>query len=90
MKTMNEFTIETAAPPRPRAGRPPGYSNSARKVALVRQLERLQPGQVLRWRSAEASHTRANNAIYTVRTLIPAAGFRVRKEDGGFDIYRTA
>lgn len=86
----SEFTIENAPSPPPRRGRPAGFDQHAIKAPLVRQLEQVRPGQVLRWRSSQASHSRANNAIYTVRTKIPSAAFSVRKEDGGLDIYRIA
>lgn len=85
-----EFVIETAAPPAPRAGRPAGLANDSLKRPLVLQLQTLAPGQVLRWRSAQAKHYRCRNAISSVRCNAPSAAFTVRKENGGFDIYRTA
>jgi hypothetical protein len=82
---MNEFTIETATPPPCGRGRHGRVKNDLRT-----RIEALEAGQVLRWRPAEAtSRSRANEVAWLVSKDFPGRKFTVRKENGGFDIYRT-
>jgi hypothetical protein len=77
-----EFTIETAEPAKVNHGLP--------KSPLRLELEKLEPGQVLRFRPRDDSsslrwaHTAAHNAAKALGVRL-----KVRKVDGGLDIYRT-
>ena len=78
-----EFIIETATPPPPRRGMK--AVNPQREA-----VSRLEPGQVLRWRGPECRRDRVVNAIAATKAKHPGRTFTTRKEDGGYDIYRTA
>ena len=78
-----EFVIEHAAPPPSRRGM---KATSPQRD----QIEALLPGQVLRWRGSEALRSRVNNAVQAVKLRHTDRAFETRKEDGGYDIYRTA
>lgn len=83
---MNEFTIETAVPPSCNRGR-----HSKLKKALRAGVESLHVGQVLRWRpEGPVGRGRANEVTWLVSRDFPGRKFTVRKENGGFDIYRIA
>lgn len=85
MNTL-EFSIEVAAPPPSRRGR-----HQKVKKFLRLGVESLEAGQVLRWRPAVTpGRSRANEVALRVSKDFPGRKFTVRKEDGGFDIYRTA
>lgn len=78
-----EFTIETATPPPAKRG---CHSISPLRV----KLNALQPGQVLRWRSPSGSNAKVQNVVQAIKKAHADRAFAVRKEDGGFDVYRTA
>jgi hypothetical protein len=84
MSTTAEFIIEHASPPETR-----GRS----KTALRLVLEKLAPGQVLRWRPT-CTVGNSTGAIHSIlkgiREQNPGRSFKVRKEDQGFDIFRVA
>lgn len=83
----SEISIESAAPPPSMRGR----HGKQRKEAIRLAVEGLQPGQVIRWRPLKApSKSKANELCCLVKRQYQERQFTVRKEDGGFDIYRTA
>jgi hypothetical protein len=76
-----EFTIE-------RAEAPPIIGRGSPKSDLRLKLEQLQEGEVLRWRPTQPhARSKAYHTAAAVATLTGAT-FKVRKENGGYDIYR--
>jgi hypothetical protein len=78
-----KFVIEHAAPPPAQRGM---FATSPQRD----QLEILLPGQVLRWRGADATRNRVNNVTQAVKLRHAGRRFETRKVDNGYDIYRTA
>lgn len=82
MSAAAEFVIE--------AGRPSETRGRAKRPLRL-TLEQLQPGQVLRWRPVEVkgcTFGSVHSACGAIRQQCPGRSFKVRKQDGGFDIYR--
>lgn len=80
----DEFTIETAPPPADRIG------GRGLKSDLRKQVEALKVGQVLRWRGDRANKAAVDATVKNIRRTFVERSFTTRKENGGFDIYRTA
>lgn len=81
--TAPVFIIEVAVPPPSRRGMRASSPQRDHIAALL-------PGQVLRWREDYAQRNRVNNAVQAVKAKHPGRVFVTRKENGGYDIYRTA
>lgn len=77
---MKEFVIETASPPARWLGRP--------RSNLRLMMEQMRPGQVLRWRSPSCKKKAISSVIHLIKQKDKTAAWHVRKETGGFDIYR--
>jgi hypothetical protein len=84
MNAASEFIIE--------AGRPSETRGRAKRPLRLK-LEQLQPGQVLRWRPVEVkgcTFGSVHSACGAIRKQHAERSFKVRKEHGGFDIFRIA
>jgi hypothetical protein len=81
-----EFTIDRASPPKDGRGSGPHPKSSLRL-----QVESLQPGERLRWRTPEGkARSTVYATVWQVKREFKERRYTVRKENHGHDIYRLA